>query len=107
LIEKGTLHPRQQAAYLLDGIHDEDLRRRAIRFCSEKSWRLSEHDKGTADPNFDELKAFVLKNVNSSEAAREFDKGKSGREVAISSTVSTVATNTSATPIAGLDGLDK
>src|SRR5437762_4431835 len=107
LIEKGTLYPSQQAAYLLDGIHDEDLRRRAIRFCSEKSWRLSEHDKGTADPNFDELKAFVLKNVNSSEAAREFDKGKSGREVAISSTVSTVATNLSATPIAGLDELDK
>jgi len=53
------------------------------------------------------LKAFVLKNVNSSEAAREFDKGKSGREDAISSTISTVATNTSATPIAGLDELDK
>ena len=61
----------------------------------------------TADPNFDKLKAFVLKNVNSWEAAHEFDKGKSGREVAISSTVSTVATNTPATPIAGLDELDK
>ena len=70
LIEKGTLHPHQQAAYLLDGIHDEDLGRRAIRFCSEKSWRRSKYDKGTADPNFDELKAFVLKNVNFSEAAR-------------------------------------
>jgi hypothetical protein len=36
------------------------LCRKLLKFCAKKSWRLSAHDTGSTDPDYDELKEFVL-----------------------------------------------
>jgi hypothetical protein len=59
LVKKNALSPLDRVGYLLDGLSVE-LRRKVLEFCAKKSWRLSTHDSGTTDPNYDQLKEFVL-----------------------------------------------
>jgi hypothetical protein len=59
LVSKGALSSLDRVGRLLDGL-PEELRKRVLKFCTKKSWRLSAQDMGTVDPNFDELKEFVL-----------------------------------------------
>ena len=59
LVEKGALSALDRVGRLLDGLSPE-LRKKTLKFCTKKNWRLSAHDTGTVEPNFDELRQFVL-----------------------------------------------
>src|SRR5947207_11560799 len=58
LVKKGTLSSLDCVGRLLDGL-SPDLRCKVLKFCAKKDWRLSAHDIGSLDPNFNELKPFV------------------------------------------------
>jgi hypothetical protein len=59
LVKKGALSTLDRVGFLLDGLL-KPLRDKVIEFCTEKDWRLSPHDTGSNEPNFDQLKAFIL-----------------------------------------------
>ena len=59
LIAKHALSDLYRVGCLLDGLQP-DLRSHVLTFCAKKSWRLSAHDTGTQEPDFGELKEFVL-----------------------------------------------
>src|SRR5436190_11310594 len=59
LISKHALSDLDHIGRLFDGLNS-DLRPRVLKFCVKKSWKLSSHDTGTNEPNFEELKWFVL-----------------------------------------------
>jgi hypothetical protein len=52
----------------------EALRKRVLKFCMKKSWRLSAQDMKTVDPNFDELKEFVLTEAQVAQKQSVYDK---------------------------------
>jgi hypothetical protein len=73
LVSKGALSSLDRVGRLLDGL-PEELRKRVLKFCTKKSWRLSAQDMGTVDPNFDELKEFVLTEAQVAQKQSVYDK---------------------------------
>jgi hypothetical protein len=73
LISKGAFSSLDHVGHLLDGL-PEELRKRVLMFCTKKSWRLSAQDMGTVDPNFDELKEFVLTEAQVVQKQTVYDK---------------------------------
>lgn len=58
LVSKDAFSILDRVGRLLDDF-PEDLRQFS-NFAQKKSWRLSAQDTGMIDPNFDELKTFIL-----------------------------------------------
>jgi len=79
LIAKGALSSLDRVSRLLDGL-SEELRTSVFKFCTKKSWRLSTNDSGTTDPNFNELKAFVLTEAQTAQRLTVYDKERTMRE---------------------------
>jgi hypothetical protein len=52
----------QRCRRLLDGL-SERSRDKTFDFCTTNDWKLSSHDTGTKEPDFAELKNFVLGKV--------------------------------------------
>src|SRR2546423_5885431 len=63
LVKKGMLSSLDCVGRLLDRLSLDrlslDLRCKVLKFCAKKNWRLSTHDIGSLDPNFNKLKPFV------------------------------------------------
>jgi hypothetical protein len=49
----------QRVHRFLDGLSDS-MRNKAFEFCTKQDWKLSSHDTGSTDSDFDELKKFIL-----------------------------------------------
>ena len=105
LIAKHALSDLNHVGCLLDGLQPE-LRSHVLKFCTKKSWRLSSHDTGTQEPNFDELKEFVITEAkaaqkqtvyNSERAIREGNDLESHRTTSVSAP--TPVPSTGVTPV--------
>jgi hypothetical protein len=59
LVDNNEMSVMQRCRRFLDGL-SEQLRDKAFDFCSTKDWKLSSLDTGTKDPDFDELKKFII-----------------------------------------------
>jgi hypothetical protein len=59
LVQSKEMSTMQRCRRLLDGL-SEQLRDKAFDFCTMNDWKLSSHDIGSKDPDFAELKKFVL-----------------------------------------------
>ena len=59
LTKSNEMSTTQRCRHLLDGL-SEQLHDKAFDFCMRNDWKLSSHDTGTKDPEFDKLKMFVL-----------------------------------------------
>jgi len=66
LVTAHALSSLDRVARLLDGL-SEDLRRRVIRHCTKQGWKLSTHDSGKTDPNYDEIKTYPHGSANGSD----------------------------------------
>ena len=58
LVDNNEISNMQRCQRFLEGL-SEQLRDKAFDFCSTKDWKLSSHDTGTKDPEFEELKKFI------------------------------------------------
>src|SRR5437762_9498143 len=96
LISKHALSDLDRVGHLLDGLHS-DLRPRVLKFCAKKSWRLSSHDTGTEEPNFEELKQFVLLEAKAAQKQTVYNNERTIREGNEPTTTSTVITSISPT----------
>src|SRR5579862_5966023 len=79
LIAKHALSNLDRVGRLLDGLRPE-LRSRVLKFCAKKSWRLSSHDTGTANPDFNELKQYVLMEAQAAQKQIVYDTERAVRE---------------------------
>ena len=59
LVKAGALSALDRIGRLLDGLSPH-LRDKALEYCTKEDWRLSSHDTGTKEPDFDKLKDFIL-----------------------------------------------
>jgi hypothetical protein len=98
LVRKNALSPLDCVRYLLDGLSVE-LRRKVLEFCAKKSWRLSTHDSGTTDPNYDELKEFVLQKAMAAQKEVVYSSERSARDEPFTSTASVTVEVKSNAPI--------
>ena len=52
-----------------------------MKFCTQKSWRISPQDTtGTVDPDFEEIKTFLLSEAQTSQKLTVYDKDRAIRE---------------------------
>jgi hypothetical protein len=79
LNSKGALSPLDRIGRLLHGLSVE-LRRKVLKFCAKKSWRLSAHDTGINDPVFDELKEFILTEAQAAQKETVYSNERASRE---------------------------
>jgi hypothetical protein len=79
LIANNSLSSYDRVGRLLDGLPAE-LRSKVLDFCAKKSWKLSPNDTGTAVPNFDELKGFVLTKARAAQKKTVYNAGRAIRE---------------------------
>jgi len=79
LVAKGALSTLDRVNRLMDGLPD-DLRRRVLKFCTKKSWRLSVQDTGTTDPVFEELREFLIEEAQTRQKETVYDKERRIRE---------------------------
>jgi hypothetical protein len=97
LVSKGALSSLDRVGRLLDGL-PEELRKRVLKFCTKKSWRLSAQDMGTVDPDFDELKEFVLTEAQVAQKQTVYDKEREIRNGDISTNANETKLTESASP---------
>ena len=79
LVSKGALSSLDRVGRLLDGL-PEDLRRKVLKFCTKRKWKLSSQDIGTSDPDYKELEDFVLTEARSLQKETVYNKEKAMRE---------------------------
>jgi len=85
LIKSQALSTLDRVTRLLDGLSD-DLHKRVMKFCTQKSWRISPQDTGSSDPNFDEIKVFLFTEAQTSQKLTVYDKDRATRESSTSAT---------------------
>src|SRR5207248_3350989 len=76
----------------------ERLREKVLDFCTKKSWRLSSHDTGTEEPNFDELRQFIIGKAQLVQKQIVYNKEKAIREGIVESNASVDAKGPSSQP---------
>ena len=80
LVAKSILSPVARVSHFIDGL-DVDLRRKALQFCLENKWRLSDDDDDDLeDPNYDRLSEFVLAKADLSRLESVFDSDRALRD---------------------------
>src|SRR5947199_8464275 len=79
LVQKGALSSLDRVNRLLDGL-SEDLRGKVLDFCAAREWRLSSHDTGTEDPDFEALKTFILTKANAIQKQTVYNSEKAARD---------------------------
>ena len=82
LVSQGALSTLDRVNRLLDGLSD-DHRTKVLSFCAKNKWKLSAQDIGTTNPNYEELKQFVLREAQTSQMRAVYDKERAMREGAI------------------------
>ena len=73
LVSQGALSALDRVNRLLDGLSN-DHRTKVLSFCAKNKWKLSAQDVGTTDPNYEELKQFVLREAQTSQMWAVYDK---------------------------------
>jgi hypothetical protein len=73
LIKGNEMSAMQRCKRFLDGLSDR-LRDKAFDFCTIHDWKLSAHDTGTEDPDFEKLKKFILTKAQSAKKKVVYDK---------------------------------
>ena len=73
LIKGNEMSAMQRCKRFLDGL-SERLRDKAFDFCTTNDWKLSAHDTGTKDPDFGELKKFILAKAQSAKKKVVYNK---------------------------------
>ena len=73
LVESNEMSDMQRCRRFLDGLF-EQLRDKAFDFCAMKDWKLSVQDIGMEDPDFAELKKFILGKALSSKKKVVYNK---------------------------------
>src|SRR5437762_7219825 len=89
LVAQGALSSLDRVNRLLDGLSDEH-RKKVVNCCAKNNWKLSAQDVGTVEPNYDELKLFVLHEAQTSQMQAVYDKEHvmmEGKSVANSSSI--------------------
>src|SRR5436190_10895297 len=79
LVTAHALSSLDRVARLLDGL-SEDLRRKVVRHCTKQGWKLSTQDSGTADPEYDAIKSFILTEAQTNQTMAVYDSERSLRE---------------------------
>ena len=79
MVTAHALSPLDRVARLLDGLSD-DLRRKVIRQCTKQGWKLSTHDTGTKDPEYDQIAEFILTEARTNQTMAVYDNERSIRE---------------------------
>jgi hypothetical protein len=79
LVQQGALSSLDRVNRLLDGL-SEDHRRKVLSFCVKKGWKLSAEDVGKINPVYDELREFVLREAQTTQALAAYGKEKSIRD---------------------------
>ena len=79
LVTAHALSSLDRVSRLLDGL-SEDLRRRVIRYCTKKGWKLSAHDVDKKDPDYKEITDFILTEARTDQTMTVFDKERALRE---------------------------
>ena len=79
LVAKGALSTLDRVNRLMDGL-PEDLRKRVLKFCTKKAWRLSAQDTGTEEPIFEQLREFVVEEAQTRQKETVYDKERKIRE---------------------------
>ena len=74
LVRKNAMSKFDRTVRLLDGLSGE-LQAKVFEVCSEKNWRMLEHDVETEEPDFEELKKVVLDKAKMFERKRLFVQG--------------------------------
>ena len=69
----------QRVRRFLDGLSD-NMRDKAFEFCTKQDWKLSSHDTGTKDPNFAELKKFILEKAQAARRKIVYNKERALEE---------------------------
>src|SRR5215472_9707554 len=79
LIKRGAMSTLDRVGRLLDGL-SEELRKKVMKFCTKKSWRLFAQDTGTEDLDFEALKAFILTEAQALQKYTVYDKERGIRD---------------------------
>jgi hypothetical protein len=101
LLRGNEMSTTQRVRRFLDGL-SSGMRDKAFEFCTKQDWKLSSHDTGTTDPNFDTLKAFILAKAQTAKRKVVYNKERAledGHD-ALKESVSAIARPN--TPIANL-----
>ena len=97
LISKHALSDLDRIGRLLDGLQPA-LRTRVLKFCAKNSWRLSSNDTGTSEPNFAQLKDFILTEAKAAQKETVYNTERSIREgTELQSSSTTTVTTPTAT----------
>jgi hypothetical protein len=94
LVAEKALSPLDRVNRLLDGL-PEDLRKRVLKFCTKKAWKLSTQDTGTVEPVFEELRKFVFEEAQTRQKEAVYDKERRIREGYVESISSDSGSDTS------------
>jgi len=102
LIKGNEMSPMQRCKRFLDGLSDQ-VRDKAFDFCMARDWKLSAHDTGTTDPDFSELKKFILSKAQSAMKKVVYNKervteGYDGFKDSVASIVNPVMPSTPPVP---------
>jgi hypothetical protein len=79
LTDQGALCALDRVNRLLDGLSGEH-RKKVLSFCAKNKWKLSAQDIGTKNPDFEELKQFVLREAQTSQMQAVYNKERAMRE---------------------------
>ena len=79
LVAEKALSPLDRVNRLLDGLPG-DLRKRVLKFCTKKAWKLSAQDTGTVEPVFEELKKFLVEEAQARQKESVYDKERKVRD---------------------------
>ena len=79
LVAEKALSPLDRVNRLLDGLPG-DLRKRVLKFCTKKAWKLSAQDTGTVEPVFEELKKFLVEEAQARQKETVYDKERKARD---------------------------
>jgi hypothetical protein len=75
LLRKNAISKFDCTVQLLEGL-SEDLQKKVFEYCSEKKWRMLEHDVETEEPEFSKVKDVVLGKAKMMERQKLFVQGQ-------------------------------
>jgi hypothetical protein len=79
LVTAHGLSPLDRVARLIDGL-SEDVRRRVIRYCTQKGWKLSTQDAGKLNPDYNDITSFILTEACTNQTMAVFNSERTIRE---------------------------
>ena len=75
LVKKNAMSKFDRNVRLLEGL-SEEIQSKVFEYCSEKRWRMLEHDVETTEPEFEEVREVVLEKAKMLERRKLFISGR-------------------------------